>query len=253
LSRLWFRKNEQERTAIEAGIPIFLTPVGALRLGSWSPSRNPMSEDKKPDTSTRRLLAEYRGGNRDAEGELFERHRAALLEHVSKQRWMRGLSRHATPEDLVGETFLRVLASGRLNSLSLQGEGALLRFLFKVLNNVAVGVYRRHGRCKRGSGRPDLPLAPGIESNDPVAFRATDTTPTVRARLNEIEGLCRAQLSDREWRAWRLCEMEDCTSTEAAARLEITDAAVRSLVHRARKKILRVLLEDEAETHEPPR
>ncbi len=168
---------------------------------------------------------------------------------------MRWLARHATPEDLVGETFLRVLASGTLHSFAAREEGALLRFLIKVLHDVAADFYRRHGRRKRGAGRPEMSLTTGSDDGDsipgPPALQAAGTTPTSRARVNEIESLCRTQLSEREWGAWRLCEMEDCTSIEAADRLDCTDAAVRGLVLRARQKILRALVRDAAETAAP--
>lgn len=195
-------------------------------------------------TRTRELLERWLAGDSGAERRLFERYRALLVERARSARWMRALARHAAPEDLVDEVFLRAFASGALAEFDCRGEGALERFLAKLLDSVAIDALRRHGRLKRGAGRPDLSLEWGaLGEPGSLALTATDTTPTGRARAEDLTALCRSLLSDAEWEVFRLCELEGRSSVEVGERLGTSAAAVRGTLFRARQRILRAWIE----------
>ncbi len=201
-----------------------------------------MSVPNESAPRTRELLEGYLLGNREAERKLFELHRQRLVERVQQEHWMAGLAKYVTPEDLVGEVFLRALSSGVLQDLDDRGRGSLARLLFKMLDDVAVDTYRRHGTEKRGGGR--LPSSyDGGDENTPTghgqpSMASLDTTPTAKVRAGELLERCRKVLDEREWQVWQLSEVEDCTSIEIADRLSTTDSAVRGVLRRARRKLL---------------
>lgn len=197
-------------------------------------------------TRTHRLLDRWRMGDREAERRLFERHRSALMERVVRATWMRGLHKWSTPEDLVDEVFLRALASGLLSSFQDPDKGALERALAKMLKDVAVDTYRRHGAQIRGEGREPLRYDHASEAEpSPLNAQSLSTggaTPTSNAREKELLELCETHLNARELEVWRLCEVRGLDSPTAASELGTSAEAVRGVRHRARKK-MRALLE----------
>lgn len=206
-----------------------------------------MLDDLHP-TRTSLLLERYLSGDRESERRLFGRHREVLLTRARSAHWMSGVSRVATPEDLVQETFLRALSAGMLRRFEDRGSGSLARALEKVLGNVVVDVYRRHGTLKRGSHLRtlSLDLSPETDFEDsPPALASADTTPTSSARGRELLDLCRNLLSPRQWEVWCQCEVHHVDAPTVAARLGTTDAAVRGLLLRARRRILRELVRRE--------
>ncbi len=200
-----------------------------------------------PNDSTRDLLNGYLSGNRQAECELFEQHRERLLQRVQREHWMAGLSKYASPEDLVGEVFVRALSSGLLLDFTSRGSGSLSKLLFKLLDNVAVDTYRRHGAGKRGGGRMPASYDAGDEGaktgHGAPAVASMDTTPTSKVRAGELLERCRAALEPREWEIWHMAEVEGFDSLEIAERLNTTDSAARGVLRRARNKLLTKLTE----------
>jgi len=199
-------------------------------------------DDTPASTVTAELLDQYLAGDRESERLLFERHRAELIDRARSARWMRGLHRYTTPEDLVGEVFVRALSSGLLRHFESRGSGSLGGALAKVLGDVAVDAYRRHGATKRGAGLRAFSLEEhGTEARMTGDRRLPGeaTTPTSSARQHELLELCRAVLPAREWEVWWMCEVEGRDSPSVAATLGVSDSAVRGTLHRARKRILR--------------
>ncbi len=204
-----------------------------------------MSSPKFAQTTTRTLIEKYLSGDRESERQLFEAHRSELVARVGSSQWMSGLSAHVTPEDLVDEVFLRALSSGFLRHFEDRGRGSLTRALAAILDDVAVDTYRRLGASKRG-GRV---VARSYDRQDEVqdtrqgtvALPSREVTPTSNARARELLKLCQELLEPREWEVWRLCELEGLDSPAVAERLNTSDAAVRGVLHRARKRILRAL------------
>lgn len=194
-------------------------------------------EEPEDTFHTKELINRYRTGETVAERDLFERHRELLLDQAKRHRLMRRALAFTSPEDLVDEVFLRALSSGLFDTFEHRGTGSLKRALFTILERTIVDVYRRHGAVKRAGIRadlaPDATGAPGAASKEP--------TPTSQARTDEILQLCRDQMDEREWEVWRLTEVEGQTPREIGMRLGHTDSAIRSVLHRARKKLLSAL------------
>lgn len=158
---------------------------------------------------------------------------------------MPGLQKFVAPEDLAQEVFVRALSSGLLRDFQDRGRGSLLAALACVLDGVAVDTYRRHGALKRGGGAvlgsyDRLPEEGDTRSTAGLPA-SPDTTPTSSARERELVELVHEWLEPREWETWRLCEREGLDSRAAAERLGTTESAVRGVMHRARKRILRAM------------
>jgi len=201
---------------------------------------NPVDPERDA-TPPRMLISSYLAGDRAAEQSLFHKHSELLLRKVRSHPWMAGLRKHASPEDVVNEVFLRALSSGVLRTLEPRERGALSRVLFKILDRVLTDMYRRHGAAKR-----DLPMTStgsdtegrGVGYWIDGAVPSDATTPTSSARVRELLEICRAHLTEREWEVWRRVEIEGLGAQGAAEALGLSPSAVRSLTFRARAKML---------------
>ena len=83
------------------------------------------------------------------------------------------------------------------------------------------------------------PIVPDAERKLP-GFAEIET-PSSRARVSEVEEIARRELTARELEAWDLVEMQDYSAAEAGLAMGCTDAAVRSLLPRARARLVSVL------------
>jgi RNA polymerase sigma factor (sigma-70 family) len=205
------------------------------------------SDDAQP-TLTKELLARYLAGDFAAEERLFSRFRTALLERARRHPRLRPLARDCTAEDVVQEVFRRALASGMLRDFEDRGRGSLEAVLTRVLENTLVDFGRRASARKRGGTHErvdalETGLAPGLDR-----LPAEDTTPTSRARSNELVELAGRVLEPRELEAWRPVEIEGLDAADVAHRMESTPAAIRGLVYRARAKLMRALSDERGES-----
>ena len=116
--------------------------------------------------------------------------------------------------------------------------------LFTILDRVLADVYRRHGARKR-PGRLAQGKGHAEESDEPEEsdrLLSLEPTPTSSVRAKELIELCREHLDEREWQVWSLTEVDGLDSPAIASRMDISDAAVRGVLRRARKKLLEVLV-----------
>lgn len=191
-------------------------------------------------TLTRVMLDRYRRGESGGEHRLFGTHRERLLERARKHPWMRGLSAHTTCEDVVGEVFVRALAGGFFERFDDRGRGSLLRALTRILDRVLADWYRRLGTHKRGRIVTLAQEAAGAEV--PSCRRPAsgdESTPTSSARAAEMLGTCRRVLDPEEWEVWRLSELLGLESDSVGGRIGKSSSAARSILHRARAKLMR--------------
>ncbi len=194
---------------------------------------------------TREQLAAWLAGDAEAARALFARHRAELLERAQAHRLTRRLRDHVTPEDMVDEVFLRALSSGLLHRFEDRGQGSLMGALYTVLDRTLKDAARRHlGTEKRGQDAAHVSLDDASLRAAARALASSDPTPTSRVRANDLLDVCRAALPPREWDVWRRRHVEGLDFATIATQLGITEAAARSLVHRARERIVTLLGED---------
>ncbi|MEW6073053.1 MAG: sigma-70 family RNA polymerase sigma factor [Planctomycetota bacterium] len=192
-------------------------------------------------TRTAELLAAYLGGDRAAEFRLFATHRAALLAAARRHRLARVAVRYTPVEDVVDEVFLRVLSADLLRRFEDQGRGSLERLLLTILDRALKDACRRHGTLKRGGWLRRAPAANGEEDGALERCASCEPTPTSEARHHELLELARTRLDEREWEVWFATEVEGRRSQEIEARSGVPASTVRTILSRAREKLLLVL------------
>jgi RNA polymerase sigma-70 factor (ECF subfamily) len=178
-------------------------------------------DDSSPDAEVRRLLAE---GRHDR---AFERLLATYRGRV--YRLARGFVREpADAEDLAQEAFVRLWRALPLYD----GRASFSTWLYVIARNACLNEIRRRGL------HPTSPLA---EDADPAAAPAP-----VDRRL-ECETLVET-LGEPQRRIVRLFYLEERSYEQVAAMLDMPINTVRSHLHRARKRLAQLSLEQQAGT-----
>ncbi|TAJ16748.1 MAG: hypothetical protein EPO68_10525 [Planctomycetota bacterium] len=196
--------------------------------------------NRSSDANTGRLLDRARAGDPDAERELFDEFRPALLADASRHRLMPLLARTLSAEDVVSELWLRCYSTAALRDFEHRGAGSLLRFLRIVLDRVVIDLVRRSSAAKRSELEPGTSVeATGARSAELEQWRDSKApTPTSQARARELAELCRAVLEPDEWDTWRRAELDGEDSEAIGRATGRSAAAVRGTLFRARKKLL---------------
>lgn len=193
---------------------------------------------------TQRLIEELMAGDQEAARRLVERDRNELLRHARYLVRLHGLA-HITPDDLHHQGWVQILERGCLERFDGSRPGSFRAFFKQVMRDEAAGQSRSARTIKRGASArgPSLDeTAGGGRLRDAVP--ASDPTPSSHARYDDLLEFCRRLLSAREIGAWTLVEVEGLNAGEAGARLGCSASAVRSLVHRARTKLVLALDEE---------
>ncbi len=193
----------------------------------------------EPDpTRTRELWRLAAAGDRDAERRLFASLEHFLIHEAARHPLMRRLRRIATPEDVAHEVWQRCFESRALQSFEDRGEGSLRSFLAVILSRTIHDMLRRAGRRKRREELRALSLNVPAEEQEAAELPAGGTTPTGKARRQEVIELARGCLSASEWRVWQAIEIEGHAAEEVGRQLGISASAARSMLHRARQKLI---------------
>jgi RNA polymerase sigma-70 factor (ECF subfamily) len=178
-----------------------------------------------------RLMLALRSGDAAAFEALFARWSAPLLRYLD--RMVRDL---ATAEDLVQEVFLRVYrARDRY-----EPAARFSTWLYRIATNLALNELRRPRRrsAHRSAEDEEVVLAAGGPGADDVAHARR----VGRAALGAL-----ATLPDKQRAALCLAAVEGLSYAEVAEALEVTESAVKALVHRARTALVERLREAEGE------
>ena len=169
-----------------------------------------------------RLMLAFRAGDTAAFDELFRRWSGPLLRYL--ERMVRDL---ATAEELVQEAFLRVhRARDRYSP-----DARFSTWLYRIATNLALNELRRPRRkaVHRSTESED---APELAAESP----ATDDVVEARRRGAAVEEALE-QLPEKQRAALCLTAVEGLSYAEVAETLEVTEKAVKSLVHRARSSL----------------
>jgi RNA polymerase sigma factor (sigma-70 family) len=189
-----------------------------------NPPRGPAIE------SDHDLWARAAVGDRNAFGELFERHAEAVWNHA-----YRLTASWSQAEDLTSATFL--LAWRKCTDVHLIRDSAL-PWLYTVTGNLAREQRRGAARFLRAVRRvPDTSVT--ADHADEVAGRVDGDATTARI-LVAVRSLPRA-----ERQAVELCLLGDLSTADAAELLGVAEVSVRSRISRARAR-LRTKLEEQS-------
>lgn len=179
------------------------------------------------------LISLVRGGDVDAYGRLYERHVAAA------RRLARVLSRdHSDADDLVAETFTKVLAALRAG----RGPDTAFRaYLFTAMRHT---LYDRGRRDRRVEYTDDLTPYERLDTGDDPVVTTLERSYAARAF---------ARLPER-WRTvlWHTA-VEGETPAQIAPMLGLTPNGVAALAHRARERLRQMYLQEHIEVTDSPR
>lgn len=164
-------------------------------------------------------LARVGRGDESALQQLFDKWKLPLLSFFYRE-----LGSHADAEDLTLEVFTRLhRAAG-----DYQPTAKFSTYLFHIARNLARNEYRRRRR------KPAQPVP------DEVFDRVESSTTETTRRLNELEEVFQRaldRLPEKSRTALLLVVQQQLEYPVAAATLEMTENALRVLVHRARQQL----------------
>jgi RNA polymerase sigma-70 factor (ECF subfamily) len=170
---------------------------------------------------TRRIAS----GDEEAAAELFQRFAGEMYGFSLKM-----LGDTGAAEDVLQEAMLAVLRSAE----RYDGRVALRSWAFSILRNKIVDVHRKRGRqVKVSSDDPEAAsfLADGSWSS--MRFRPWDESKEV---LEVVQG-CMEELPHNQHEALTLRAIQELSSAEAAEILEVSEANLRQILHRARAAV----------------
>lgn len=163
------------------------------------------------------LLQRASTGDRDAFGELYDRHVRAVYWQA-----FRVLRDADAVEDATQETF--VVAWRRSRTIRLV-DGSVLPWLLVTARQVALNAARKAARRRTAELDEDLPARDDVES-------------TVEAELARVEiDAAVAALGELDQRLYALCIDGDHSYEQAARELGVTHAVVRNRLHRLRGRL----------------
>jgi RNA polymerase sigma factor (sigma-70 family) len=172
---------------------------------------------------------------------LFERFAPLISLRVCRSRTWALLRSRFQVEDIVQDAWLKVVP-GAQQTFTPGGKGSFLAFVSRVVDNTMIDHVRKLNAAKRGEGKPETPLVPGAEPEGVVESGVCGfESPTSSARRTELQEIAQRELSERELLAWTLVEMQSYTAGEAGLAMDVTGAAVRGLLLRARAKLILAL------------
>jgi len=176
------------------------------------------------------LMQAVARGDRGAFARLFDRHQGAVVRFCA-----RFVGDPAVAEELAQDIFVKVYrGAGRYRP-----QARFTTWLFRVATNHCLNELRRPARRSEQSVEP-------AEEDSPSLLDATPggTTPVEALEAREVEAALRgamAAMSARERAAFSLCRFEGLAYREVAEALEASEAAVKSLIHRATVRVVQHL------------
>jgi RNA polymerase sigma-70 factor (ECF subfamily) len=176
---------------------------------------------KAPDEDAALMLA-FCAGDGAAFEALFGRWAAPLLRYLERM-----LRDAAGAEELVQEVFLRVHGARQ----RYQPQARFSTWLYRIATNLALNELRRPRRRELHTSLQE-PGGPALAGEGPAAEDVLDAR-----RLSVRVDFELARLPERQRAALCLTAIEGLSYAEVAAALEISESAVKALVHRARASL----------------
>ncbi|MCB0221495.1 MAG: sigma-70 family RNA polymerase sigma factor [Chrysiogenetes bacterium] len=204
-----------------------------------------INESREPGASARTnpsrhakdvaFAARLRAGEAGAYEQLLERYQGPLYRHL-----MRIVRNEADAEEVLQTTFLQVFRRIELYD----GNAALGTWLYRVATNSALMWLRSQKRHTKGADYDALEML----NNEDAALAPlgvvpqADQTQEAREQLDRVERALE-RLPEEHRTVFVLRDVEGLSNVEAAERLGLSIAAIKSRLHRARLA-LREALED---------
>jgi RNA polymerase sigma-70 factor (ECF subfamily) len=178
------------------------------------------------------LMVQVARGDRAAFARLFDRHQGAVVRLCARL-----VGDLAVAEELAQDVFVKVYRGAD----RYQPTARFTTWLFRVATNHCLNELRRPARKAER-----LAAAPRGDEDGPSLLDALPggASPIEALEAREVEAALKralADMSDRERAAFSLCRFEGLAYREVAEALEATEAAVKSLIHRASVRVVQHL------------
>ena len=174
------------------------------------------------------MVAAGRGDKR-AFAALFDRHQGAVVRFC-----FRFVGTQARAEELAQEIFIKLYRTAK----GYRPEAKFTTYLFRIATNACLNDVRRKG-VEQLEGH-DV----SADEGKPSVFEreASGDTPDAHVEGRELESAVQraiSGMSDRERAAFCMCRFEGMAYRDIAAALEASEAAVKSLIHRATLQVMK--------------
>lgn len=178
-------------------------------------------------------------GDRQAFAKLFDRHQASVI-HFAR----RFVGDTARAEELAQDIFVKLFRS----AAGYRTRAKFKTFLFRVATNHCLNEVRRvEHRVRPAPGEAEV--GPEVAALWEAGSFMPDQVVAGRELEAAVQGALQG-LSDRERAAFMMCRFEGMAYREIAEALSATEAAVKSLIHRATLAVARRI--DEAVAGDAP-
>jgi RNA polymerase sigma-70 factor (ECF subfamily) len=191
----------------------------------------------RPEPDTGELLAAAAHGDAAARGRLLERHRPRLKRMVAV-RFDRRLAARLDPSDLVQETLAE--ADRRLDGYLRTRPLPFYPWLRQIAANRLADARRFHLRGRRSVGREEAAGLPEESALELAERLLAGEAPSAGLRREEQQALVRSaldRLPERDREILVLRYLEQLSTAEAAAVLEVSEGAVRVRLLRALRRL----------------
>ncbi|MFT3713988.1 MAG: sigma-70 family RNA polymerase sigma factor [Archangium sp.] len=185
-----------------------------------------MDPTNHDDEDARWMLAVAKG-DRQAFARLFDKHQVRVVRFCA-----RFVGDTARAEELAQDVFIKLYKSAN----RYQPTAKFQTFLFRVATNACLNELRRPSRSNE-----QTEASMGEDSSSALQQVAHHETPDQQLEAKDVDrALKRAlsKMSDRERAAFTMCRFEGMAYRDIADALEATEAAVKSLIHRASLQVL---------------
>lgn len=184
--------------------------------------------DVDPDVQ---LMLAFKHGNEEAFVALYRRHRDRVVNFTRRL-----MGNMADGEEAAQEVFLKLYHA----RASYQARSRFLTYLFRIAFNHCLNLKARHGNKLRAPDNAALDAAASPPSREPEAL-------TQQSELRAALQKALASLPEKQAAAVVLCHFEGMSCQSAADVLEVSEGAVKQLLHRARQTLAERLLPDHPE------
>lgn len=195
-----------------------------------SSDENPVLRD--PDV---RLMLRVKAGDEAAFEQLVQNYQdrlVAVLHHLVDDQ--------GNAEDLAQEVFLRIYRARR----GYEPTAKFSTWMFRIANNLASNLRRDQGR-RRETSLPTNDSGPlGPRPAEQILADKSGLMPTRQLDKSELQAIVRGalgELNDRQRLAVLLHKFEEMSYADIGTTLEMSSAAVKSLLSRARENLREIL------------
>jgi RNA polymerase sigma-70 factor (ECF subfamily) len=175
------------------------------------------------ETHESHLVEQARRGDQRAFEELFAQSRERLLAMIGG-RLSPAVRKHAEPEDVLQDTFIRALHS--IERFSWHGAGSFRRWLESIATHILLDVVRRHGR------RRVLQLDRDVSGEEEAPSKGLRR----RERFERLRDSLETLRPDHQT-VLKLSRLEGLPIKEIATRMGRSESAVKNLLLRATRQL----------------